>query len=79
MLEKECPTPDITRIKGFIRWYTYFTKGRLSLDRRPTMITTLVYTERFFGGFKIAIGNMIATEDRSETYGVSIVRFVKGL
>lgn len=77
VLEKGCPAPDITQIKGFIRWYTYSTKGRLSLDGRPTVITTLVCAERFFGGFETAIGNMIAIEDRSEIYGVSIVRFAK--
>ncbi|CRL21121.1 unnamed protein product [Penicillium camemberti] len=70
VLEKGCPAPDITQIKGFIRWYTYSTKGRLSLDGRPTVITTLVCAERFFGGFETAIGNMIAIEDRSEIYGI---------
>jgi hypothetical protein len=77
VLGKECPAPDITRIKGFIRWYAHSTKGRLSSDGRPTVITTLACAERFFGGFETATGNVIAAEDRSETYGVSIVRFTK--
>ena len=37
------------------------------------MITTLVCAERFFGGFKEAIGNMVTKENRLETYRVSIV------
>lgn len=43
------------------------------------MVTTIVYAERLFGSFKIAIGNIIAKADRSEIYGVSIVYFTNAL
>ena len=78
-LEKGSPVPEITQIKEFIRWYAHSTKGRLDPDGRPTVTTTLACAERFFGGFETATGNTVAEEDRSETYGVRIIRFAKAL
>jgi hypothetical protein len=57
----------------FIWWYTISTRGRIRLDGRPTVVTTLACAERFFGGFETATGNVVAEKDRSETYRVSIV------
>ncbi|KAJ5456180.1 hypothetical protein N7530_011454 [Penicillium desertorum] len=67
-LQKGSPAPDIVLIKEFIFWYTLSTRGRLRPDGRPTVITTLACAERFFNGFEAATGNMVAEEDRLETY-----------
>jgi hypothetical protein len=72
VLKISTPAPDITRIKDFIWWYiaSATDQGRLSADKKLTIITTCVFAERFICGFKEATTSKIPEEDRSEIYSV---------
>ncbi|PWY88353.1 hypothetical protein BO70DRAFT_286929 [Aspergillus heteromorphus CBS 117.55] len=56
------PAPILQELKAFFCWLIESTKGKISLDRRPTMNTVLVRAQGFIPGFFLETGNKIPQE-----------------
>ena len=63
-----CPAPDITTVKGFLRYYNGTHSG--VLQERPTVSSTINTAERFFAGFERVTGTSVPDADKKEASNV---------
>ena len=78
-LQRDSPAPDIVCIKDSLRWYINSSTGldRISKNKKPTVRSTCVFAERFFGGFEDATTSQSIQEDQTEIYTICVFSFCK--